>query len=198
MSENSTVITSKQQVPLPVPAPEHGPQPTIPAIVVPKKPRDRRLHECFAITQEEGQGGGVRIVCKYCQDYVKILQKFNPTKARVHLTTQCTGVDEALKKTLLDSSQAAKRTSQTSDCGVAPFVLSAVGGAASITAAPSTEQLMTSSSSLLASLSAQTTRKGDSCPRAPSRVSLSFHSNNADEFLVSEYVRRYTSVWTIQ
>ena len=160
MSENSTVITSKQQVlALPVPAPERGPQPTIPAIVVPKKPRDRRLHECFAITQEEGQGGGVRIVCKYCQDYVKILQKFNPTKARVHLTTQCTGVDEALKKTLLDSSQAAKRTSQTSDCGVAPFVLSAVGGAASITAAPSTEELMTSSSSLLASLPSALSRE---------------------------------------
>lgn len=164
------------------------PLPRPPAIVVSKKPRDKRLHECFTITPlEEGQGGGVRIVCKYCQDYVKTLQKFNPTKARTHLTTQCTGVDEALRKILLDSAQQGMKT----NVGMGPSFSSAVGGALASTtaaAAASTEQqvMASSSSSLLVSPSAQTVRKGDSpYPRPPSRASLSFHSNNA-EFLVSD------------
>lgn len=196
---------TRQQLLVPVEATGDPPQsqrttiplPRPPAIVVSKKPRDKRLHECFTITLlEEGQGGGVRIVCKYCQDYVKTLQKFNPTKARTHLTTQCTGVDEALRKILLDSTQQGMRT----NVGMGPSFSSAVGGAlASKTAAASTEQqvMALSSSSLLASSSAQTGRKGDSSyPRSPSRASLSFHSNNA-EFLVSDDASLQTLLsWT--
>lgn len=74
-----------------------------------KKPRDNRLRECFIITALEG--GGENIVCKYCPDYNKTLQKFNPTKSRAHLTGGCTGVDEALRRVLLDTTQAAKRVS---------------------------------------------------------------------------------------
>ena len=76
----------------------------------PKKPRDMRLRDCFEITPVDG-GCFDRISCRYCTRYVKVLQKFNPTKARVHLTTVCDGTDEALRHALLSSTQAAKRKS---------------------------------------------------------------------------------------
>lgn len=80
---------------------------------VPKKPRDNRLRDCFDIVPAEG--GGEKISCKYCPDYNKTLQKFNPTKARSHLTDICPGVDDVLRKILLHSTQAAKRESLTDD-----------------------------------------------------------------------------------
>lgn len=72
-----------------------------------KKPRDERLRECFAITI--GNDGKESVSCRYCPNYNKILQKFNPTKAREHLTNSCSGADEQLKQTLLSTTQAAKR-----------------------------------------------------------------------------------------
>lgn len=72
-----------------------------------KKPRDDRLRECFTITPLES--GGEKIVCKYCPDFNKTLQKFNPTKGREHLTSKCTGIDDGLRQLLLDTSQAAKK-----------------------------------------------------------------------------------------
>ena len=137
---------------------------------VSKKPRDNRLRECFTITDEEGQGGGVKIVCKYCQDYVKVLQKFNPTKARTHLTTRCTGVDEALRKSLLDSTQAAKRTLQVEAVGTS-----------------------TTTEPLESTTTTSRTNKA-SVTRRPSPAILSFHpgGNVVDEFLV-----RYTSYHAI-
>lgn len=74
-----------------------------------KKPRDQRLRDCFIITPAEG--GGENIICKFCPDYNKTLQKFNPTKSRVHLTAQCTGVDDTLRQILLETTQAAKKLS---------------------------------------------------------------------------------------
>lgn len=73
-----------------------------------KKPRDNRLRECFIITPLEG--GGEQISCRHCPDYNKTLQKFNPTKARAHLTDQCPGVDAALRQVLLDTTQAARKS----------------------------------------------------------------------------------------
>ena len=72
-----------------------------------KKPRDNRLRDCFTITPIEE--GGEDIVCKHCEDYHKILQKFNPTKGRQHLTDYCPGVDDTLRQVLLESTQAAKK-----------------------------------------------------------------------------------------
>jgi hypothetical protein len=136
--------------------------------ILSKKPRDNRLRECFTITSEE-EHGTVRIACKYCPDYVKILQKFNPTKARNHLTCHCTGVDGALRKTLLGASQAARRTQQseaTSDTmGAKP---SALAGA-SIESTPSIT----------------TKNLNDSYRPSPAILSFQADSDNAEVFLVS-------------
>lgn len=150
---------------------------------VSKKPRDNRLRECFTITDEEGQGGGVKIVCKYCQDYVKVLQKFNPTKARTHLTTRCTGVDEALRKSLLDSTQAAKRTLQ----------VEAVADQVGVVPSASIVGTSTTTESLESTTTTSRTNKA-SVTRRPSPAILSFHpgGNVVDEFLV-----RYTSYHAI-
>ena len=142
---------------------------------VSKKPRDNRLRECFTITdEEEGQGGGVKIVCKYCQDYVKVLQKFNPTKARTHLTTRCTGVDEALRKSLLDSTQTARRTLQVEPIadkvGVVPSA-SIVGESLASTTTTS-----------------RTNKASDT--RRPSPAILSFHPG---DIVVDKFLVRYTS-----
>lgn len=72
------------------------------------KPTDNRLRECFTITPLET--GQERICCKYCPDYDKTWQKFNPTIARTHLTEHCPGVDDTLRQVLLDSRQGAKRS----------------------------------------------------------------------------------------
>ena len=72
-----------------------------------KKPRDERLRECFTITIRNDGKESVR--CRYCPSYNKVLQKFNPTKAREHLTNSCSGADEQLKQILLSTTQAAKR-----------------------------------------------------------------------------------------
>ncbi|KAL3769584.1 hypothetical protein ACHAWU_005536 [Discostella pseudostelligera] len=141
---------------------------------VSKKPRDNRLRECFTITDEEGQGGGVKIVCKYCQDYVKVLQKFNPTKARTHLTTRCTGVDEALRKSLLGSTQAAKRTLQ----------VEAVADQVGVVPSASIVGTSTTTESLESTTTTSRTNKA-SVTRRPSPAILSFHpgGNVVDEFL---------------
>eukprot|EP00581_Thalassiosira_minuscula_P013661 CAMPEP_0183727260 /NCGR_PEP_ID=MMETSP0737-20130205/25265_1 /TAXON_ID=385413 /ORGANISM="Thalassiosira miniscula, Strain CCMP1093" /LENGTH=247 /DNA_ID=CAMNT_0025958853 /DNA_START=100 /DNA_END=843 /DNA_ORIENTATION=- len=88
-----------------------------------KKPRDNRLRECFIITPTES--GGEKISCRHCPDYNKTLQKFNPTKAREHLTTQCPGVDDALRQILLSTTQAAKRVQNEADEVVNAVVASA-------------------------------------------------------------------------
>jgi len=147
---------------------------------VSKKPRDNRLRECFTITdEEEGQGGGVKIVCKYCQDYVKVLQKFNPTKARTHLTTRCTGVDEALRKSLLGSTQAAKRTLQVEavadQVGVVP--------SASIVGTSTTTESLESTTT-----TSRTNKESDT--RRPSPAILSFHPG---DIVVDKLLVRYTS-----
>ena len=144
----------------------------------PKKPRDTRLHECFIVTpvmkddtDQQGGGGGVKIVCKYCHDYVKVLQKFNPTKAREHLTARCTGVDEALKIALLDSTQSAVKKRSTVNINAA--------------AAPADQLLrVVPSSSFLASTTM------DKVCRPPSSAILSFYPDNnvVAEFLVSSIV----------
>lgn len=83
--------------------------PMIPGMIRPsKKPRDNRLRDCFTISPNEG--GGEKISCRHCPDYNKTLQKFNPTKAREHLTLQCPGVSDELKTILLNSTQAARRS----------------------------------------------------------------------------------------
>ena len=149
-----------------------------------QKPRDNRLRGCFTITdEEEGQGGGVKIVCKYCQDYVKVLQKFNPTKARTHLTTRCTGVDEALRKSLLGSTQAAKRTLQ----------VEAVADQVGVVPSASIVGTSTTTESLESTTTTSRTNKA-SVTRRPSPAILSFHpgGNVVDEFLV-----RYTSYHAI-
>ena len=143
-----------------------------------KKPRDTRLHECFIVTpvvmkddtNQQGGGGGVKIVCKYCHDYVKVLQKFNPTKAREHLTTRCTGVDEALKIALLDSTQSAVKKRSTVNINAA--------------AAPADQLRVVPSSSFLASTTM------DKVCRPPSSAILSFYPDNnvVAEFLVSSIV----------
>ena len=81
-----------------------------------KKPRDMQLRECFMITALEG--GGEQIVCKYCPDYNKTLQKFNPTKSRTHLTDHCPGVDDGLRQILLSNTQAAKASMKTEEGGM--------------------------------------------------------------------------------
>ena len=81
--------------------------PSSPQPKPPKKPRDTRLHDCFEIKAVDG--GFNSIVCRYCMDYNKVLLKFNPTKARKHLTEDCSGTDEALKRELLSSMQAARK-----------------------------------------------------------------------------------------
>jgi len=143
----------------------------------PKKPRDTRLHECFIVTpvmkddtDQQGGGGGVKIVCKYCHDYVKVLQKFNPTKAREHLTARCTGVDEALKIALLDSTQSAVKKRSTVNINAA--------------AAPADQLRVVPSSSFLASTTM------DKVCRPPSSAILSFYPDNnvVAEFLVSSIV----------
>ena len=73
-----------------------------------KKPRDERLRDCFEIESVEN---GEKISCRYCPDFNKTLQKFNPTKARFHLTNHCPGVDDVLRKALLESTQKAKKES---------------------------------------------------------------------------------------
>ena len=83
-----------------------------------KKPRDMQLRECFMITALEG--GGEQIVCKYCPDYNKTLQKFNPTKSRTHLTDHCPGVDDGLRQILLSNTQAAKASMKTEEGGMPP------------------------------------------------------------------------------
>ena len=83
----------------------------------PKKPRDMRLRDCFEITPVEG--GFDRISCRYCAKYRKVLQKFNPTKARVHLTTSCDGTDESLRRALLSSTQAARKSLQGGEAATA-------------------------------------------------------------------------------
>lgn len=73
-----------------------------------------RLRECFEITPLEG--GGEKVSCKYCPDYQKTLRsKFNPTKSREHLTVHCPGVDDELKKLLLETSQKAKKEIKMSE-----------------------------------------------------------------------------------
>ena len=143
----------------------------------PKKPRDTRLHECFIVTpvlkddtDQQGGGGGVKIVCKYCHDYVKVLQKFNPTKAREHLTARCTGVDEALKIALLDSTQSAVKKRSTVNINAA--------------AAPADQLRVVPSSSFLASTTM------DKVCRPPSSAILSFYPDNnvVAEFLVRSIV----------
>ena len=79
----------------------------------PKKPRDTRLRDCFEIYPVDG--GFDRIVCRYCTEYTKVLQKFNPTKARKHLTENCRGTDEALIRVLISSTQAARKSLQGGD-----------------------------------------------------------------------------------
>lgn len=75
-----------------------------------------QLRECFMITALEG--GGEQIVCKYCPDYNKTLQKFNPTKSRTHLTDHCPGVDDGLRQILLSNTQAAKANMKTEEGGM--------------------------------------------------------------------------------
>lgn len=84
-----------------------------------KKPRDNRLRDCFTITPIEG--GGENIVCNHCPDYRKTLQKFNPTKARSHLTDTCPGVDPELRQILLSTTQAAKKGRNLNQAGEADF-----------------------------------------------------------------------------
>lgn len=89
-----------------------------------KKPRDERLRDCFEIETVEN---GEKISCRYCPDYNKTLQKFNPTKARSHLTDHCPGVDDVLRKALLESTQKAKKESV--DAGEVIAVMSGVAAA---------------------------------------------------------------------
>ena len=149
----------------------------------------------------------MRIVCKYCQDYVKILQKINPTKARVHLTAQCTGVNEALRQTLLDSTQATKKSQaqQIRDVSdyvmLAPSFTSTFGASAPATVTSTSarpeqpQQSKVPSTFLLASSSSQT-RNDSYHSRPPSPVKLSFHPDNANEFLVSAH--RYVAHLLLQ
>jgi hypothetical protein len=140
----------------------------------------------------------VKIVCKYCQDYMKILQKFNPTKARAHLTAHCTGVNEALRKTLLESTQGMKKSQAQQIRDVSDYVMlapsfsSTFGACAPATVTSTsaryeqTQQLKVPTSFLMASSSSQ--RRNDSYhPRPPSSVKLSFHPDNANDFLVSAH-----------
>ena len=95
-----------------------------------KKPRDERLRDCFHITPLEG--GREQVICRYCPDYNKTLQKFNPTKARTHLTGDgnrpgCPGVDDVLRQILLDTTQAAKK-SQRQETGEVAVATAAVHG----------------------------------------------------------------------
>ena len=115
-----------------------------------KKPRDERLRDCFTITPIEE--GGESVVCKYCPNYAKTLQKFNPTKGRTHLTNQCPGVGEELRQILLETTQAAKR--------------SPAGGSAA-------------SGTMTASIPAPP-RRGKREKSRPSPAYISFHAGNAN------------------
>ncbi|KAL3805939.1 hypothetical protein HJC23_007900 [Cyclotella cryptica] len=73
-----------------------------------KKPRDERLRSCFEITTSP-HDDSIIILCKYCDGYRKNVKNFNPTKCRNHLVMHCSGVDDELKRVVLESSQEFKR-----------------------------------------------------------------------------------------
>lgn len=73
----------------------------------PKKPRDDHLRSCFEINSSGDDT--ISIICNYCNEYNKNVKKFNPTVCRTHLVMHCSGVDEDLRRVLMEGSQEFKR-----------------------------------------------------------------------------------------
>ncbi|KAL7506079.1 hypothetical protein ACHAXN_003427 [Cyclotella atomus] len=74
----------------------------------PKKPRDDHLRGCFEITPIPEEDS-TSVICRYCNEYSKIIKRFNPTKARTHLVMHCPGVGDTMRRVLLEGSQEYKR-----------------------------------------------------------------------------------------
>lgn len=76
-----------------------------------KKPADELLRNCFIVTEFVNGSGTLmfKAECKYCAHQSEF-QKFNATKCRQHLISSCSGVDDALKVTLVLNSQGGKKS----------------------------------------------------------------------------------------
>jgi hypothetical protein len=74
----------------------------------PKKKKDAELYAHFTIVQLSN--GNVSVTCNHCPHYTKpSVQKFNPTKGRIHLTGQCRGIGIDTKRALLRGTQRNRR-----------------------------------------------------------------------------------------
>ena len=75
---------------------------------VSKKPIDAVLRSRFIVTPLDG--GGVSVTCRHCRFFNKpFLSKFNATKGRTHLVSDCPGIDDNAKHEVRKGSQAMKK-----------------------------------------------------------------------------------------
>ena len=75
---------------------------------VAKKPIDAVLRSHFVVTPLDG--GGVSVTCRHCRFFNKpFLSKFNATKGRTHLVSECPGIDDKAKHEVRMGSQAMKK-----------------------------------------------------------------------------------------